>query len=351
MTYGIKNTQRDQPSDPPSAEHTENTMLAIVQDRYGDADVLQRARLARPEIADDEVLVRVYAAGLDRGTWHMMSGHPYLLRAVGFGLRRPKNRVPGLDVAGAVMAVGSAVTRFTVGDEVFGISRGSFAEYAAVREDKLARKPANLSFEQAAVVPISAGTALQALTDAGRVEPGQKVLVIGASGGVGSYAVQLAKAFGAEVTGVCSTAKLDLVRSLGADHVIDYTRADFATGADRYDLILDIGGNATLSRLRRALTPAGTLVIVGGEEGGKWTGGFGRSLRAAALSPFVRQRLIMLASKERASDQERLTDLIEAGMVTPSIDRSYPLDRAPEAMRLLERGAVRGKIAITVGTP
>jgi NADPH:quinone reductase-like Zn-dependent oxidoreductase len=348
MTNGIKHTSPpDQnPRDLPAAEP--GTMLAIVQDRYGAADTLQLEQITRPEIADNEVLVRVHAAGLDRGTWHTMSGRPYLLRAIGFGLRRPKNRVPGLDVAGTVAAVGSAVTRFATGDEVFGISRGSFAEYAAAREDKLARKPANLSFAQAAVVPISAGTALQALTDTGRVEQGQQVLVIGASGGVGSYAVQLAKAFGAEVTGVASTAKLDLVRSLGADHVIDYTRDDFADGVHRYDLILDIGGNADLSRLRRALTPTGTLVIVGGEEGGKWTGGFGRSLRAPVLSLFVRQRLTMLASKERASDQERLRELIEAGQVTPSVDRSYPLDRVPEAMRHLEGGTVRGKIAITL---
>jgi NADPH:quinone reductase-like Zn-dependent oxidoreductase len=325
-----------------------NTMRAIVQDRYGSADVLRLAQVARPQIADNEVLVHVKAAGLDRGTWHMMAGQPYLLRLLGFGFLRPKNRVPGLDVAGTVVAAGSSVTRFSSGDEVFGISRGSFAEYAAVLEDKLARKPANLTFDQAAVVPISAGTALQALTDTGGIERGQRVLIIGASGGVGSYAVQLAKAFGAEVTGVCSTAKLDLVRSLGADHVIDYTRQDFADGTHTYDLILDIGGNTSLSRLRRALTPAGTLVIVGGEEGGKWTGGFGRSLRAPLLSPFARQRLTMLASKERASDQERLTPLIEAGKVTPSLDRTYPLDRVPEAMRHLEAGDVRGKVAITI---
>ena len=252
---------------------------------------------------------------------------------------RPKNRVPGLDVAGTVVEVGSAVTRFAMGDEVFGISRGSFAQYAAVREDKLAPKPANLSFEQAAVVPVSAGTALQALTDAGRVEAGQRVLVIGASGGVGSYAVQLAKALAADVTAVCSTAKLDFVASLGADHVIDYTSQDFAAGPIRYDLVLDIGGNTSLSRLRRALTPRGTLVIVGGEAGGRWTGGFGRSLRAPLLSLFVTQRLTMLASKERASDQARLTAFIEAGDVTPSIDRTYPLSRVPDAMRYLESGA------------
>ena len=327
---------------------TNTTMRAIVQDRYGSADALRLARIARPQIAADEVLVQVRAAGLDRGTWHMMAGRPYLLRVLGFGFRGPKSQVPGLDVAGTVAAVGSAVTRFSPGDEVFGISRGSFAEYAAVLEGKLARKPANLTFDQAAVVPISAGTALQALTDAGGVEKGQRVLIIGASGGVGSYAVQLAKAFGAEVTGVCSTPKVDLVRSLGADHVVDYTRQDFADGTNAYDLILDIGGNSSLSRLRSALTPTGTLVIVGGEEGGKLTGGFGRSLRAPLLSPFVRQRLTMLASKERASDQERLTTLIEAGKVMPSIDRSYPLDRVPEAMRYLEAGDVRGKVTITI---
>jgi NADPH:quinone reductase-like Zn-dependent oxidoreductase len=325
-----------------------NTMRAIVQDRYGSADVFRLAQVAWPQIADNEVLVQVQAAGLDRGTRHMMAGQPYLLRVLGFGFRAPRNRVPGLDVAGTVAAVGSSVTRFSLGEEVFGISRGSFAEYAAAREDKLARKPVNLTFAQAAVVPISAGTALQALTDAGSVEQGQRVLIIGASGGVGSYAVQLAKAFGSEVTGVCSTTKLDLVRSLGADHVVDYTGQDFADGTNSYDLILDLAGNSTLTRLRHALTSTGTLVIVGGEEGGKWTGGFGRSLRAPLLSPFVSQRLTMLASKERASDQERLTPFIEAGKITPSIDRTYPLDRVPEAMRKLEAGQVRGKVAITI---
>jgi NADPH:quinone reductase-like Zn-dependent oxidoreductase len=324
------------------------TMRAIVQDTYGSAEVLRLDRIARPQIADDEVLVQVRAAGLDRGTWHMMAGQPYLLRLLGFGFRGPKNRVPGLDVAGTVAEVGSAVTRFSTGDDVFGISRGSFAEYAAVREDKLSRKPANLTFVQAAVVPISAGTALQGLTDAGRVEAGQRVLVIGASGGVGTYAVQLAKAFGAEVTGVASTAKLDFVTSLGADHVIDYTSQDFADGSHTYDLILDIAGNASLSRLRKALTPTGTLVIVGGEEGGKFTGGFGRSLRAPLLSPFVPQRLTMLASKERATDQERLTPFIEAGQVTPSIDGIFPLEAAADAMRHLATGQVRGKTAISI---
>ena len=326
---------------------TADTMEAIVQDRYGTVDALRHGRIARPEIAENEVLVRVHAAGLDRGTWHMMTGRPYLLRLLGFGFRGPKNPVPGIDVAGTVAAVGSGVSRFAVGDEVYGMSRGSFAEYAAALEDKLAHKPSNLSFEQAAVVPISAGTALQAL-DAGRVERGQKVLILGASGGVGTYAVQLARSLGAEVTGVSSAGKTDLVLSLGAAHALDYTQDDFADGTRLYDLILDIGGNPPLSRLRRALTPTGTAVIVGGEEGGSWTGGFGRSLRAPILSLFVRQRLTMLASKERASDLERLTSLIEAGEVKPSVDRTYVLVEVPDAMRRLEAGDVRGKIAITV---
>jgi NADPH:quinone reductase-like Zn-dependent oxidoreductase len=326
----------------------DSTMRAVVQDGYGSADVLRLARVTVPGVADKEVLVRVHAAGLDRGTWHLMAGRPYLLR-LAFGLRRPRNPVPGYDVAGTVVAVGSAVTRFSAGDEVYGIGRGSFAEYAVAREDKLARKPVNTTFELAAVVPVSAGTALQAVSDIGRIEPGQRVLVIGASGGVGTYAVQLAKAFGAaEVTGVCSTPKLDLVRSLGADHVVDYTRDDFADGVHRYDLVLDIAGNPTLSRLRRALTPTGTAVIVGGEGGGSVFGGMNRPLRALALSPFVRQRLTNFVAKERSSDLERLTPLIEAGTVLPTIDKTFPLDRVPEAMRHLVAGEARGKVAITV---
>ena len=329
----------------------EGTMRAVVQDGYGTADILRLAQVARPEIGDREVLVRVHAAGLDRGTWHLMTGKPYLLR-LAFGVRSPRQPVLGRDVAGTVAAVGSAVTRFAVGDEVYGIAPGSFADFAVAREDKLARKPVNLTFEQAAVVPISALTAQQALSRVGRVRPGQKVLVTGASGGVGSYAVQLAKACGAEVTGVCSTAKLDLVRSLGADHVIDYTHQDFADGEQRYDLVLDIAGNPSLSRLRRALTPTGTLVLVGGEEGGEWTGGtIGRQLRARTVSLFVRQRLTSALNKESGRELESLTDLIEAGRVTPSIDRTFPLAEAPDAMRHLEAGRVRGKVAITVRPP
>ena len=329
------------------AEDDSTMMRAIVQDRYGSAEALREARIGRPVIADHEVLVRVHAAGVDRGTVHLMTGRPYLMRAMGFGFRRPKNPVPGRDVAGTVAAIGSAVTKFAVGDEVFGVSRGSFAEYAAAREDKLANKPANISFEQAAVLGISGGTALQALT-AGRLKPGQQVLIIGASGGVGSYAVQLAKAAGAEVAGVASTGKVDLVTSLGADRVVDYTRNDFADGVHHYDLIIDIGGNSPLSRLRRALTPTGTAVIVGGESKGNLTGGIDRQLRALLLTPFIGQRLTGLVAKERASDLAVLADHITAGTVTPSIDRTYPLDRVPEAMRHLEAGSVRGKIAITI---
>lgn len=325
----------------------EGTMRAVVQDTYGCADVLRVARIARPEVGDNEVLLRVHAAGLDRGTWHLMTGKPYLQRPV-TGLRRPRNPVSGRDVAGTVVAVGSAVTRFAAGDEVFGIAPGSFAEYAVGREDKLVRKPGNATFEQAAVVPVSALTALRAVCDVGRVKAGQRVLILGASGGVGSYAVQLAKVFGAEVTGVASTTKLDLVRSLGADHVLDYTVDDFADGAHQYDLIIDIAGNPTLSRLRRALTPSGTAVLVGGEEGGNFSGGMNRQLRALALSPFVRHRLAMVMSTERGSDVERLAELIEAGKIIPTVDRTYPLDQAPEAMRRLEAGDVRGKIAITI---
>ena len=323
------------------------THRAIVQDTYGSADVLRLALVPRPDVADNEVLLQVNAAGLDRGAWHLMTGRPYLLR-LAFGLRRPRNPIIGHEVAGTVVSVGAAVTRFAEGDQVYGIGKGTFAEFSVAREDRLARKPVNISFEQAAAVGVSALTALQGLRDVGHLEPCQKVLVIGASGGVGSYAVQLAKVFGAEVTGVASTTKLDLVRSLGADHVIDYTREDFGEGQHRYDLILDIGGNPSLSRLRRALTPTGTVVLTGGEEGDEWTGGMGRVLRARLLSVFVRQRLTNFIGKERASDLETLTELIEAGKVTPSIDHVYALERAPEAMRDLEAGLVRGKVAITI---
>jgi NADPH:quinone reductase-like Zn-dependent oxidoreductase len=323
-------------------------MKAIVRDAYGPADVLELRDIDRPEAGAGEVLVRVRAAGVDRGAWHLMTGLPYPLRLAGVGLRAPKNKVLGSEVAGQVEAVGADVTRFRPGDEVMGTCDGSFAEYACGRQDRLAGKPANLGWEQAAAVPISGSTALQAMRDQGRVQAGQKVLVVGASGGVGSFAVQIAKAFDAEVTGVSSTGKVDLVRSLGADHVVDYTREDFAAGPQRFDLILDIGGNTSVTRLRRALTPEGTLVIVGGETGGRWLGGLQRQMQALVTSPFVRQRLRVFVARERYEELEALAELIEAGKVTPSIDRTFPLSDVADAIRYLEQGHARGKVVITV---
>src|SRR5437016_928598 len=266
-------------------------MKAIVRDAYGSAEVLRLAEIDKPVAGEGEVLLRVHAAGVDQGVWHLMTGTPYAMRLAGFGIRAPKNALLGYDVAGRVEAVGTRVTEFRPGQEVFGTCRGSFAEYAVARPDRLLSKPDNVSFEQAAAVPISGYAALQAVREHGSVRPGQRVLIIGAGGGVGTFAVQLAKAYGAEVTGVCSTAKTELVRSIGADYVIDYTREDFADGGNRYDVILDIAGNRSLSHLRRALAPEGTLVIVGGEGGGKWLGGIDRQLRAHLLSLFVRQKL------------------------------------------------------------
>jgi NADPH:quinone reductase-like Zn-dependent oxidoreductase len=324
-------------------------MRAVVRDSYGTADVLRIAEVARPKPADGEVLVQVRAAGLDRGAWHLMTGKPYLLRLV-FGIRRPKNPVLGRELSGVVVGVGDGdgVTRFAEGDEVFGIAEGAFAEYAVARVDRLVLKPLNLSFAQAAVVGISGITALRALRDAGRVQAGQKVLITGASGGVGTFAVQLAKAFGAEVTGTASTPKLALVQRLGADHVLDYTHEDFADGARHYDLIVDLAGNPTLRRLRRALEKTGTAVIAGGEGGDSFAGGTDRQLRARLLSPFVRQRLTSLLSQENAADLEVLKELIEAGKVLPSIDSIVPLDGVPQALRDLEAGLVGGKVAVSV---
>jgi NADPH:quinone reductase-like Zn-dependent oxidoreductase len=326
-------------------------MKAIVQDRYGDVDMLEFRDIDKPVPKDNQVLVQVHAAGLHRGDWHIMTGLPYLIRVVvpTLGLRKPKIPVLGMDVAGQVEAVGQSITRFKPGDAVFGWCDGAFAEYAVAPEDQLAPKPAKLSFEQAAVVPTSGFAALQGLRDVGGIQPGQRVLVIGAAGGVGSFAVQLAKAFGAEVTGVCSTSQVDLVRSIGADHIVDYTRDDVTDGTRRWDLILDCAGRRTLSRLRRALTPEGTLVIVGGEGGGRFMGGFDRNLRAVVLSRLVGQRLRMLSSKPRQEDLEVLRELIEAGKLTPAIGRTYPLGETPEAMRQMVEGHGRGgKFVITV---
>jgi NADPH:quinone reductase-like Zn-dependent oxidoreductase len=323
-------------------------MKAIVRDTYGSPEVLELRDIDIPEYADEEVLVHVHAAGVGRDVWHIMTGLPYPIRLAGYGFRAPKNPVIGSDMAGVVEALGKNVTRFQPGDEVFGIGKGSYAEYVCAREDKLAPKPTNLTFEQAAVVAIMGSTALQALRDHGKVRPGQELLIIGASGGVGTYAVQIAKAFGANVTGVCSTTKVEMVRSIGADHVIDYTQEDFAEGDQRYDLILDIGGNSSLSRLRRALASRGTLVIVGGEGGGRWLGGTDRQLRAMMLSPFVGQKLGTFVNKENHEDMLVLKELIEAGKVTPIIDRTYPLAEVPEAIRYLEEGHARGKVVISV---
>jgi NADPH:quinone reductase-like Zn-dependent oxidoreductase len=321
-------------------------MQAIVHSRYGPPDALELKDIDPPVITDDAVLVRVHAAAVGKGDWLTVRGLPYLAR-LRYGLRNPKHPVPGFDVAGRIEAVGRNVTRLQPGDEVFGWCEGSFAEYAAVPEDQLVLKPSNLSFEQAAAVPISGFAALQALRDTGGVRPGQTVVVIGASGGVGSFAVQLAKAFGAEVTGVCSTNSLDMVRSIGADHVIDYTREDFTRSGQRYDLILEMAGNRSLADLRRALTPKGTLVLVGG-SGGKWLMGTGRTLRAVLVSPFVGQRLRSFFSKPRGADLAVLKELIEAGKLTPVIDRTFALRETPEAIRYVGERSTQGKTVITV---
>jgi NADPH:quinone reductase-like Zn-dependent oxidoreductase len=327
-----------------------DSMKAIVQDTYGTTDVLELRDIDQPVPKDNEVLVQVRAAGLHRGDWHVMTGLPYLIRIVvpTLGLRRPKIPVLGMDVAGTVATVGAQVTRFQPGDEVFGWCDGSFAEYACASEDQFAAKPAALSFEQAAVVPISGFAALQGVRDVGEIQAGQQVLVIGAAGAVGWFAVQLAKAFGAQVTGVANTAQVELVRSLGADQVIDYTREDVTDGTRQWDLIIDTAGRRSLSQLRRALTPTGTLVIVGGEGGGRWMGGFLRNLRAPLVSRFVGQRLRMLASKPRQEDLQVLRELAEAGKLTPLIGRTYLLAEVPEAMRALEAGHTRGKLVITM---
>jgi NADPH:quinone reductase-like Zn-dependent oxidoreductase len=325
-------------------------MTAVVHDVYGGApeDVLRLERVGKPEIRAGEVLVRVRAAAVDRGTWHVMAGLPYPIRLAGFGLRRPKFLNPGRSLAGTVEAVGVGVSGFAPGQEVYGIGPGAFAEYVAVRPGKLAGKPSNLTFEEAAAVPVSGLTALQAVRDHGHVVAGQRVLVLGASGGVGSFAVQVAKALGAQVTGVSGTASQEAVRRLGADHVVDYTRQDPTDGTHRYDVILDIAGNRRLSELRRALEPAGRLVIVGGETDGRWLGGTDRQIRARLVSVFVRQRLGTFIASENAADLQAIRELIEAGEVRPLIDTTYELRDAAAAVRHQIDGHPRGKIVITV---
>src|SRR5918999_6470666 len=323
-------------------------MKAIVQDRYGSVDVLEFRDLEDPVVGEEDVLVRVHAAGCGPDVWPLMTGLPYFVRLMP-GFYKVRAGVRGRDVAGTVEAVGASVKGFRPGDEVMVIAEGSFAELAIARPDKLVPKPARLSFEEAAAAPISGLTALQAIRDVAKVQAGQRVLVIGAGGGVGTATVQVAKALGAEVTGVASTSKADLVRSIGADEVIDYTREDFTDGSRRWDVIVDTAGRRPLSQLRRALTRKGTLVIVGGDGGGRWTGGFFRGpVLGSLLSPFVSQRLGGFVSKEKKEDLQDLRELIESGKVTSVIDRTYPLIEAPEAIRYLERGHPRGKVVITV---
>jgi NADPH:quinone reductase-like Zn-dependent oxidoreductase len=322
-------------------------MKAIVQDRFGSADVLEFRDIEDPMVGENDVLVRVHAAGCGPDVWHLMTGLPYFVRLMP-GFYKLRAGIRGRDVAGTVEAVGQWVAGFRPGDEVMGIAEGSFAELAPARFDKVVPKPARLSFEEAAALPISGLTALQAIRDVGKVQPGQRVLVIGAAGGVGTLTVQVAKAFGAEVTGVCSTSKVDLVRSIGADDVIDYTREDFVNGTRRWDVIVDTAGRRSLRHLRRALTPKGTLGIVGGEGGGRWTGGFFRQMiRAPLLSLFSGQKLRPVVSKENQEDLVALAALVEAGKVTPVVGKTYPLVAAAEAIRELERGHARGKIVVT----
>ena len=319
-------------------------MQAITQDTYGTNDVLKLGEVDKPEIGDSEVLVRVHAASVHVGDWILMTGSPFVMRFA-TGLRKPKNPIPGTDVAGTVEAVGSGVQRLAVGDEVFGWCAGAFAEYARASEDQFIKKPANLTFEQAAAVGVSASTALQLLRDNGKVQPGQNVLINGASGGVGTFAVQIAKAFGAEVTGVTSTKNLDMVRSIGADHVIDYTDEDFTKSAERYDLILDNVGNHSMARTRRALSAGGMLISNGG---GHADGKLGRTLRAMVVSMFVRQQASPTVKTQNHDDLVALRGLVEAGKVTPVIDRTYPLTETPAAIGQVAAGHARGTVVIAV---
>jgi NADPH:quinone reductase-like Zn-dependent oxidoreductase len=331
-------------------------MKAIVQDRYGSPDVLELREVDQPVAADNEVLVRIHAAAVNAHDWHVMRGDPYLARIMlpaAFGLRGPKRKIRGRDFAGRVEAVGAGVTRFRPGDEVYGDlgnADGAFAEYVAVPEDVIEPKAANLTFEQAAAVPLAGSTALVGVRDVGRVQPGQRVLVNGASGGVGTFAVQIAKALNAEVTGVCRTRNVDLVRSIGADHVIDYTREDFTRNGSRYDVVFDLVGNRSLTEFRRVLTPAGTLILSGGgvSRGGSLVGPMGLILKGQAMSRFVRHRLLQLTVTPSRENLAALRELAESGEVAPVIDRTYPLKDVPEAIRYVEVEHARAKVVIIV---
>jgi NADPH:quinone reductase-like Zn-dependent oxidoreductase len=321
-------------------------MKAIVQEEYGSADVLRFEDIEVPTAGQGQVLLRVGAASAFIGDWHLMTGTPYAMRLVS-GLRRPKQRVRGQDVAGTVEALGEGVTGLSVGDEVFGVGLGTFAEYATARVDRLAHKPSNLSFEEAATVPTTGCTALQGIRDVGKVTAGSRVLVIGAAGGVGSFAVQIAKTFGAHVTGVCNTSTIDLVRSIGADEIIDYTREEIVDGTRRFDVILDTAGNREASYLRGALTSKGTLVIAGGEGGGKWLG-MGRVMRAKLLSLFVGQKMTNYLARPNAADLDALKQLIELNEVKPAVGARFSLSDVPAAIGELGSGHGRGKVVIAI---
>ena len=326
-------------------------MKAIVRDTYGSADVLELTDIDKPEPGDDEVLLRVHAASVNPADWHILRGVPYIAR-MQFGLGKPKDRVLGCDVAGHIEAVGNNVTMLQPGEEVFGSpfmhGLGAFAEWVCISEDLLAPKPANLSFEQVAAVPLAALTALQALRDQGRIEPGYKVLILGASGGVGTFAVQIAKSFDAEVSGVCSTRNLEMVRALGAEHVIDYTQEDFTHSGQKYDLIFQLAGTLSPSECRSALTSNGTLLISSGESEGSWIGPLDRVIKALVLSPFVSQKMASFTVKPNREDLQLLKQFIEDGTITPVIDRTYPLAEVPEAIGYLEEGHAQGKVVISV---
>ncbi len=324
-------------------------MKAIVHDRYGAPDVLRLEDVDKPTPADNEVLVRVRAAAVNARDWHTMRGDPYLARMT-FGLRGPKVRIRGTDFAGQVAAVGRNVTRFRPGDEVFGEAAAAFAEYVSVPDDVVEPKPANLSFEQAAALPLAGNTALTGLRDAARTQPGQRVLINGASGGVGTFAVQLARSFGAHVTGVCSTRNAELVRSLGADHVVDYTREDFSRGPRRYDVVFDLVGNRSLADLRRVLTPTGTLVLSGGgvSSGGSLVGPVGLLIRGQLLARFVRHRVVTLTAAPSRENLATLRELAESGALTPVIDRTRPLSETADAIRYVEEEHARAKVVLTV---
>ncbi len=344
------NNQLTEPKTDPGPGETPTipeTMAAVVQDRYGDSSVLRLDTVAVPRPAPGQILVEVHAAAIDRGTEHLLTGTPYLVRPL-FGLRRPRQPIPGLDVAGTVMAVGPGVDRLAVGDDVIGIAHGAFAHYAVAQESKLIPRPDTLPAVVAAALPVSGSTALQAVVEHGRVSAGQRVLILGASGGVGSYAVQIAKAREATVTAVASRSKLAMVRALGADDLIDYHDVDPVDGSRRYDVIIDIGGRNPLAKLRRSLTDRGTLVIVGGEGGNKLTGGIGRQLRAAALNPFVSQRLTFFVASEDHRHLQDLVDLVEAGLVRPQVDRTYRLSQVGDALTDLGAGRIAGKAVIEV---